>query len=516
MLVTDEILYDILKETFPVHRCGRILPDHSLRLPVFYAEGAGLQRDQVYILKTQDLPASPEEECLYICIGPCPAAIPDSYCGEVFYIDAPGAGIPDVFNHTQRIFSMLLDWEARLQRILTDSADIKEMVRVSIPVFENRMIVVDCNLQTIAFCQSVDIGGQREIRMSEQFDSVPEAKAALFRSSYYSMREIRHPFRYSDGVSSSYCINLYQGGSYVGVCSLTEDIRPFRESDFSLFWILAEYLQRAITLQACRPDGRALSMRTILSRILHGLPVDRKDMDAAVSERQHASAVSSPVFRCIAVRSRDLNRTLPSEYLCSVFEALLPAATAVEYEETLAVFCCTTLNGQKKLRDLLTDRMTPVLKEMNFLAGVSDPFTDIGRARSGYLQADCALNTGGGQDRSASLFYYDEYALNYMLNCCCGELSAREILPSGLQGLMNSRNGSSDIETLRCYLDNECNASRTAEAMYLHRSSLTPRLERIRSYVNLDTPEQRLYLRICLHMTLPAETAQESGRRKVS
>lgn len=56
------------------------------------------------------------------------------------------------------------------------------------------------------------------------------------------------------------------------------------------------------------------------------------------------------------------------------------------------------------------------------------------------------------------------------------------------------------MKTLKRYLDNEMNASRTAQDMFLHRSSLMPRLEKIRSLVEMDTPEQRLYIRMCLYL----------------
>lgn len=39
---------------------------------------------------------------------------------------------------------------------------------------------------------------------------------------------------------------------------------------------------------------------------------------------------------------------------------------------------------------------------------------------------------------------------------------------------------------------------KTAQDLFLHRSSLLPRLKKIKSLVNLDTPEQRLYLRMCI------------------
>ena len=55
-------------------------------------------------------------------------------------------------------------------------------------------------------------------------------------------------------------------------------------------------------------------------------------------------------------------------------------------------------------------------------------------------------------------------------------------------------------KTLKTYLDNECNASQTANRIFVHRSTLSHRLEKIRQWVHLDTPDQRLYIRMCIRM----------------
>ncbi|MBQ3267475.1 MAG: helix-turn-helix domain-containing protein, partial [Atopobiaceae bacterium] len=73
------------------------------------------------------------------------------------------------------------------------------------------------------------------------------------------------------------------------------------------------------------------------------------------------------------------------------------------------------------------------------------------------------------------------------------------------------------IDTLRAYLDNGCNASQTAKAMYLHRSTLVQRLDRIREIVDLELPERRLYLSMCLHLpgidwsSLPNDDIEDFG-----
>ena len=54
--------------------------------------------------------------------------------------------------------------------------------------------------------------------------------------------------------------------------------------------------------------------------------------------------------------------------------------------------------------------------------------------------------------------------------------------------------------TLKTFPENECNASQTANQLFLHRSTMTQCLEKIRQPIRLDTPDERLYVRLCIRM----------------
>ena len=52
------------------------------------------------------------------------------------------------------------------------------------------------------------------------------------------------------------------------------------------------------------------------------------------------------------------------------------------------------------------------------------------------------------------------------------------------------------MKTLRTYLDENLNATRTAEALFIHRSTLLYRLEKIKEILqyDLDDPDENFYL----------------------
>ena len=91
-----------------------------------------------------------------------------------------------------------------------------------------------------------------------------------------------------------------------------------------------------------------------------------------------------------------------------------------------------------------------------------------------------------------------------MLDACLNELPVESLLTQGLHTLIDHdrQKNSEYLHTLDLYLQNETSVSKTAEALFIHRSSLLKRLDKIYRLLGntLDTPEERLYLRLCLEL----------------
>ena len=72
-----------------------------------------------------------------------------------------------------------------------------------------------------------------------------------------------------------------------------------------------------------------------------------------------------------------------------------------------------------------------------------------------------------------------------------------------LQLKYQDQDGSSQLyQTLRCYLENQQSATKTAAALFIHRSTLLYRLEKIQKFLrsDLSSPEEQLYLLLSFHL----------------
>lgn len=74
--------------------------------------------------------------------------------------------------------------------------------------------------------------------------------------------------------------------------------------------------------------------------------------------------------------------------------------------------------------------------------------------------------------------------------------------------------GSDYMRTLRCYLDNHCNVVQTARELFIHRSTLLYRLEKIKEILesDLSSPDEILYLMLSFRfIDLENEEENRSG-----
>ncbi|MBO4446075.1 MAG: helix-turn-helix domain-containing protein [Clostridia bacterium] len=139
-----------------------------------------------------------------------------------------------------------------------------------------------------------------------------------------------------------------------------------------------------------------------------------------------------------------------------------------------------------------------ILRDFVCKAGVSDEFTDINRVASYLTQANMALVTGQKNDPNKWYFRFRDYALDYMYDCVMTDLSYDQLISENVRKLIDydKKNNTEYLKTLRCYIENNCNSTHTAEELFIHRTTLIRRIERITELcdIDFDDPDEKMYL----------------------
>ena len=272
----------------------------------------------------------------------------------------------------------------------------------------------------------------------------------------------------------------------------------FPRAKYRLGHILRQAVQQNPTLASTRS-----AVRRALRSVIAGQPVDFELRRALSQENGKTDWV------CVRLQPKLGAAPLPGAYLSAALEERHPGAMAFEYERTVAAF----LPAAQAERET-TAQLLPLLDRLGLICGVSGTFSNLYEANLAWFQASSALQNGLSRDESSVVFYFQDYLLPQLLSGALAGRPSWVYYPDGLKKLKAHDEGSqvSYLETLRVYLDNNLSVTKTAAALYLHRSTLLDRLAHITQMLgcNLKDPDFCLTLGIILRAELEQNRVNQS------
>jgi DNA-binding PucR family transcriptional regulator len=143
-------------------------------------------------------------------------------------------------------------------------------------------------------------------------------------------------------------------------------------------------------------------------------------------------------------------------------------------------------------------------EQMGYMGGFSDKFTDLHKLDKYLLQAKHAANMHNQSEDEAAMLFFQDYILDYFLQAGIETFPLEMLYSKGLQTLLeyDRRRNTEYTKTLDIWLRNEMNLTQTAKEIFIQRSSLVKRLDKIKHLTgeDLTDPDIRLYYRICFHL----------------
>ena len=298
--------------------------------------------------------------------------------------------------------------------------------------------------------------------------------------------------------NEEYCINLYPMGFFLGCANFSASQHPFRESDFALMDYFFAYLQNGYWRYVCSMDQRELPRTSALKKLLSHENLSEEELEALTREHDE-------VFFCVKLKERRGGRCLLKDYMSASLIAVMPfrCSVVIHHEEIVGILQIKQDNQNFSLEEI-EKTLGEYLDRMGYLCGISNAFSDIWEFDSYLQQASYAVEQGYQDATEQTVHFFKDYMLQYILCECASHLPAETLFTQGLQAMQkhDQQKNSDYIRTLDIYLQSECNASKAAELLYIHRSSLMKRLEKIQRLLALDleNADVRLYLRICLRI----------------
>ncbi len=361
--------------------------------------------------------------------------------------------------------------------------------------------MIDGNLQTLFYAE---FDKQNGASAANRNGPMPMEQNERIKDVCTLERLIRKPYRTAlDYYGRAYCYNLYISDQFCGCVSVNELGMPFQAWEFPVMAHFFSYFRNAF-FKYLRAGSRQESDSLLVLR----KALSRQPLSDEEQEQLRLSPDES--WLCFELRERPGEHALPMDYMYATLNAALPLKIcAVIYHEKIAGLLRVSAKTPYDPANLSS--FTETVARMGYHAGLSNAFPSLLSARDYLQQAKYALEHASGE--ASVLRFFRDCALDYMLESCVGEHAVDDLLSCGLKLLIehDRQKGSEYLHTLDVYLQNEMNVSRTAEALYIHRSSLLKRLDKIDRMLEgaPDTPEKRLYLRLCM------ELLRKSGKVKL-
>lgn len=221
---------------------------------------------------------------------------------------------------------------------------------------------------------------------------------------------------------------------------------------------------------------------TILFQLLNG----ENEMNIDVRMKTAGLAVTSFMKLLTVQFDSYSDNTIVKPYIKEQLLLLFPSAYLTEYEGSYVVLI--PFSNKQDFSAKQKDGLSSLFQNAHLKIACSDFFTSFFHAKIQYqlcldlISSCCPLQT------SPEVIYFSNFRFYYLLSQITDKNLLASVLHPALSILSNYdlENGTSLYETLSMYLIQNCSLKDTASALFIHRNSLSYRLEKIIELTHVD------------------------------
>lgn len=495
MKLNADIIYSEISRRYSAEYYKNGSDSLTLQLPEFYMDDdAEFLEDHVYLATVEHLPSRPriQQNVVLICIGDSRNL---SYYRDrlSLILIKSRADFFRVFRYLQEIFAKYEKWERSLYRGLINDSDISSMISGSEKIFGMPVYVIDNAFRFVA----VGSADSNQSWMKEGSDTLNPESFSTFLSMENMMTEKRNAFIVDLNDKPVMCVNLFtRSDEYAGCLCLDMNGKEPAPGTEKLAEHLAGIIEMALDRNPYRQNDMQASVKGLMQTLIEELPLSR-------AQRVLLRTINdTQTYVCIYFRSIDRNQKMPLSYICSVLEETFKESYAFIYDD--GIVCLININEADKYNNALqlTSDLRRFCSQMKLSAGISGEFSNLFDIRVHFQQAHSALEDGRLIAPEDTVFYFSSYALTEMIINSLGGLPVEAYFPKGLKAILEHDRKAqvSYMDTLRALLDENLSYTAAAQRLFIHRSTLIDRIERIERETGIDLKnnDQRLLLEILL------------------
>ena len=495
-----QILADSFEDTFNLVKFSPAGNRPTLKSIRHYRNGTTPSIRSVYILWSFQINENFKnfQNVSLIIIGDVePGALSES---TSYILLSEDTDLDSVYDHTTDIFLKYSSWNLALQRAYYSDNPLNDMLQVSLDIFRNPIFVHDSDFYILACPNNVAgmpnwMTDSRNGRLMLPLDIINDFKIDAEYLHTLQMHEADIFSANQRGYSILY-MNLWNGNHYEGRICVDEMQSLIKPGDF----LVIEYLAKVILTLFSKRNIFWASLGQDAEEIC------RQALNQNITDERELSRLLRFLGwglhdKYLVIKLGTEHAEMGSHFTTGTFgyiESIIAECHALFYEKSIVVIVNQTA-GNNTTPQIISD-LAYLMREGLFKMGVSNEIHDFSQLHIGYHQASIALEYGSINESMIWCSQFKDYAMNYMLDKACEEMGSDYLCAGEIKKLIqyDEKHNTKLSETLETYLTLERNVVQTAKALFIHRSTLFYRLDRISQIteLNLDDARTRLYLQI--------------------
>lgn len=457
-----------------------------------------LEADAVYLVPEELENGFPADSFSYVACGDLRGAAP--------HIRGLHRPVYQVMNLLVSIFQKYHDFENQLNQIVTGGGSLVDLCRAGSAFFQNPIYIHDNLFSVIALSSRVE--GMLKFEYNEKTGKlyIPLWLIDEFKYDESYQQTLTQPGagiwdneQYPYTMRSLY-VNLLSGETYYGRLLINELGTRLLPGQFRTAEYLAQYAVKLIQRDEADSGHRYWGLEDTFIDLMKGNIVDNRDLQTTLNILGW-----NPLgkFLCMKICNQDQTLAVrPDKALDSALSLKMNGSFSFRCDGRLCMVVDQTQPGTDaaSLRQILA----PMVRDSCMYVGISGTVEGIRDLKLGFRQADIALDYIQREDSSQWILPFGDCALSYIRSRALEELPA-EMLADETLGILrrhDEQSGTEYYKTLREYLLQERNIPQTAEALIIHRTTLTYRLQKIQQLLKLDLEDsnKRLYLLLSFYL----------------
>ncbi len=497
-MVADELPCKDIK----LHFSENAKEDYLLQTKI-YSPDIPLFNRYLYLIEANNFPTflPPNERFHFVVLNADDAFTSIESCEIILFSTADTLLM--VFDILQRCFERYNIWEEILVDILNTDADIQKMCEASKEIFTNPVVTHDGSYEVIGTSVNREVMEALEFPFHENIGSYVASHNYI---EYFKNAKVFHETMGKTGVENFHAkfpahdvlyVNLTGGEEgFPGRLLLPELYCKNSFSTYPPLALLGKVISFALNRRTIMKKGYRRGMERFLKNLLQGSVVNAGEATICL---QYQKWNPDDTFCCmILTLSQNERRIYSVSYSCQRIQETLDNCFAFPHEDKIVVIR-RFQSGEKELNTVGT-AFGSFIRDGFFKAGISEMYSDIYQTQIYYEQAKAALLVGNKCDPDHWYYFFKKYAFAYMLHYGMGKLDLKFFVDQRIFALKNmgKREEVDYYQTLKVYLENNMNLLHSSKELFIHRTTLFYRINRIKDALDIDLSDKETRLTLLM------------------